>query len=158
MLAAFVAIPAQADNIADCDVVLMEPVEGAEDLGAQIASFRDASDFIASVHDDDRETVTAIDGYAIRGLMCTRGNPLPTQSDFKLIASRVPFILSTDFDSSVAPTVQVMADASGRAVALMAEGLTETQKALLDEVLERFTEQHLVEAKSDNEAEEDDSE
>ena len=123
-----IATPASGDNIAACEAVIMTDVEGG---AATIASFRDASLFIASVMDEEQETLTQIDGFDIAALMCTRRSPIPKMSDVPLIRSGVPFVLSTDFESADAPTVNIAINEAGEAVALMAAGLTQDQETAL---------------------------
>jgi len=98
---AFMAAPqAFADNIANCELVLMETIETEDGhSSAQVASYRPAADFIASVYNDDTDTLSDIDGLAIRALLCSRNNVIISETDFKLLATGVPFILSQNFDS-----------------------------------------------------------
>lgn len=92
---------ASADNIADCEVVLIETIEDESGNGsAQIASYRPAADFIGSVYNNEQDVIMELDGLAIRALLCRRRNVIITQTDFKLLATGVPFILSQNFDSS----------------------------------------------------------
>jgi len=94
------ALPAAADNIADCEIVLVETIEDESGNGsAQIASYRPAADFIASAYDDTQEIMTELDGLAIRALLCRRNDVIISETDFKLLASGVPFVLSQNFDS-----------------------------------------------------------
>lgn len=100
LISAF-ALPASADNIAACEVILMETVqEDGKDTDAQMASFRPAVDFLSSVYDDEDGYMTEIDGYKIRGVMCERPDVIPTLRDFPILATGLPFSLSQNFDSS----------------------------------------------------------
>jgi len=104
LIAAFllsVATPAFADNIAGCEVVLMETIEqeGLEG-SAEVASFRPATDFIASIYDDETETLREIDGLPIRAIMCKRQSVVPSKSDFPIVATGTPFMISQNFDST----------------------------------------------------------
>ena len=48
--------PARADNIADCEIVLMETIEDESGQGsAKVASYRPADEFIASIYVEDLE-------------------------------------------------------------------------------------------------------
>ncbi|WP_154813641.1 hypothetical protein [Hellea balneolensis] len=96
-----IASPAFADNIAGCEVVLMEKIEqeGVEGT-AEVASFRPAADFIASIYDDETEVLREIDGLPIRAVMCERKSVVPSLRDFPIIATGTPFMISQNFDST----------------------------------------------------------
>ena len=133
LLSMLAASPAEAANLAGCEAVIMGELE---DGAAAIASFRDPTPFLASVYDGKVGLELEIDGQPIRGLMCTRRSPLPVASDVPIIASGVPFVLSTDFDSEDAPTVTIAIGEDGRATALMSAGLSERQEDELSTFLE----------------------
>jgi len=106
-MTAFIAAPhAVADNIADCEIVLMETIEtdAVEDESGngsiQVASYRPAADFIASAYSDEEETISDIDGLAIRALLCSRKDIIISETDFKLLATGIPFVLSQNFDNT----------------------------------------------------------
>ena len=93
--------PAWADNIAGCEVVLMEKIEQEDNEGVtEIASFRPAEDFIASAYDEDTEVVREIDGLPIRAIMCKRKSVVPSESDYPIVATGTPFMISQNFDST----------------------------------------------------------
>ena len=105
LAASFLALstaPALADNIANCEVVLMERIEqeGLEGA-AEVASFRSAGDFLASVYseDENEEVLREIDGLPIRAVMCKRHNIVPSLRDFPIAATGIPFMISQNFDS-----------------------------------------------------------
>jgi|GEM_PF-6953174 len=139
VLASAVAVlsisPAHAGNIADCEVVIMAQLE---DGAAAVASFRDATDVIASIYDDERPTIAVIDGHPIRGMLCTRKNPVPDAEDLPIIASGIPLVISSNFDSQDAPTVTIALNEAREAVAMMAVGLSDTQQNELDVLLESY--------------------
>jgi hypothetical protein len=93
--------PVFADNIAGCEVVLMERIEqeGLEG-SAEVASFRPAEDFIASVYDEETEILRKIDGLTIRAIMCKRQSVIPSLRDFPIVATGTPFMISQNFDST----------------------------------------------------------
>lgn len=102
-LLALSAMPAFADNIANCEVVLMERIEqeGLEGA-AEVASFRPAGDFLASVYSDDEqaEILREIDELPIRAVMCERQSLVPSLRDFPIAATGIPFMISQHFDST----------------------------------------------------------
>lgn len=104
ILTALTAPQAFADNIADCEIVLMETIETQSDedegsTSAQVASYRPAEDFIASIYSEDSPPISDIDGLPIRALLCSRSDVIVSETDFKILATGVPFILSQNFDS-----------------------------------------------------------
>lgn len=99
MIAAF-APPALAGNIANCEVILMEPmIKDGEDTGAKFASFRPAAEFLSSVYDGEEGHATQLDEYDIRGVMCKRREIIPTLRDFPILATGIPFSVSENFDA-----------------------------------------------------------
>ena len=104
LLSAFllsVSAPAFAGNIAGCEVVLMEKIKQEDSEGVtEVASFRPAADFIASIYDDDIEVLREIDGLPIRAIMCKRQSVVPSLRDFPIVATGTPFMISQNFDSS----------------------------------------------------------
>lgn len=96
-----VSMPAWADNIAGCEVVLMEKIKQEDSEGVtEIASFRPAADFIASAYDDEVEILRDIDGLPIRAIMCKRKSVVPSLRDFPIVATGTPFMISQNFDST----------------------------------------------------------
>ena len=96
-----ISVPAFADNIAGCEVVLMEKIKQEDSEGVtEVASFRPAADFIASIYNDDIEVLREIDGLPIRAIMCKRQSVVPSLRDFPIVATGTPFMISQNFDSS----------------------------------------------------------
>jgi len=96
-----ISSPAWADNIAGCEVVLMEKIDQEDNEGVtEIASFRPAADFIASAYDEEIEVLREIDGLPIRAIMCKRKSVVPSESDFPIVATGTPFMISQNFDST----------------------------------------------------------
>jgi len=100
-------VPALADdNIANCEIVVQQAIEADPEQegkqiegSAQIATFLPAADFIFSVFDAEEGHITEIDDKPIRAVMCVRSSVIPTEFDFKIIRTEVPFYLSPDFDA-----------------------------------------------------------
>ena len=81
--------------------MLMEKIEQEDNEGVtEIASFRPAEDFIASAYDEDTEVVREIDGLPIRAIMCKRKSVVPSESDFPIVGTGTPFMISQNFDST----------------------------------------------------------
>jgi hypothetical protein len=96
-----VSAPVWADNIAGCEVVLMEKIKQEDNEGVtEIASFRPAADFIASAYNEETEVLREIDGLPIRAIMCKRHSIVPSESDFPIVATGTPFMISQNFDSN----------------------------------------------------------
>ena len=95
------ASAAWADNVADCEVLLVQNIENPDSGGTvQITAYHPAVSFIASVYDADPEHQTQIDGHNIQALLCRRNDLIPAETDYPMMATGVPFVLSQDFDRS----------------------------------------------------------
>lgn len=94
------AQPAWADNVAHCEALIMQAIPSEDGQGeAQIASYRPAVGFLASLYDEDSGHLSEIDGFPIRAIMCRRIDVIPSKTDYPILATGLPFILSQDFDS-----------------------------------------------------------
>lgn len=90
---------AAANDIQDCELVLIEAIkDDSGKSGAQVASYRPASDFLGPVY-EGKEVAAKIDDLDIRAVMCMRNDVIATKADFKVLALGIPFVLSQDFDS-----------------------------------------------------------
>ena len=100
LMAALAFSPAAwAGNVAHCEVLLIQTVTDDASTGSfQISSYRPAANFIASVHDDDPAYQTEIDGLKIKALLCRRNAIVPSEEDYPMMATGIPFVLSQDFD------------------------------------------------------------
>jgi len=135
----FTAPLAAADNIANCEVILMETIEDESGNGsAQIASYRPAGDFIASVYNDDVKIINDIDGLPVRALLCSRKNVIISDTDFKLLATGVPFILSQNFDSATSDLLTYFFKNGQFQYTHKGKGLSEENLQLLAKRLENF--------------------
>jgi len=67
------AQPAWADNVAHCEALIMQAIPSEDGQGeAQIASYRPAVGFLASLYDEDSDHLSEIDGFPLRAIMCRR--------------------------------------------------------------------------------------
>lgn len=90
---------AWADNVAHCEVLLVEHVEDEALNGTmQVTTYHPAVSFIASVHDDDPDHETHVKGHPIQALLCRRNDVIPAEADYPMLAAGIPFVLSQDFD------------------------------------------------------------
>ena len=130
---------AYAGNIAACEVVLMEPVlDGEIDTGATMASFRPAAAFISSVYDDEEGYVSELDGYTIRGVMCTRKSVMPTLRDFPIVSTGVPFSMSENFDSTESSLMTVYYKDGAFQYDYRGRDLSEKEQAGLVDIIDVF--------------------
>lgn len=122
-----------ADNIAKCEIVLLETIEDESGRGgAQVASYRPAGDFMASVYQEDSETLYAVDDLAIQAVMCERFDVVPTKIDFKIIATGIPFFLSQSFESQDSDLISLFFKEGAFRYSYKGPGLSDETKALLD--------------------------
>lgn len=137
--AALYSTTAFADNIAKCEVVLLETIEDESGRGgAQVASYRPAGDFMASVYQEESETLYTIDDLAIQAVMCERFDVVPTDSDFKIVATGIPFFLSQSFESQDSDLVSLFFKEGAFRYNYKGPGLSAETKALLDKRLASF--------------------
>lgn len=98
-LALAMSSTAWADNVAHCEVLLVQNIEDPELGGTmQITAYHPAVSFIASVYDEDPEHKTQIEGHTIRALLCQRNDLIPAETDYPMMATGIPFVVSQDFD------------------------------------------------------------
>ncbi|WP_427454351.1 hypothetical protein [Litorimonas sp. WD9-15] len=89
------------DNLADCEVLMMRFVaDEAGNGGMQVSTYGPAEDYIASVYDDEDGHLKKLMGDPIRALLCERDDVIPVETDYALMATGIPFILSQDFDDT----------------------------------------------------------
>ena len=124
---------ALADNIANCEVILLQEIEDEEMKGsAQVASYRPAADFIASVYDEEEGHITEIDDSTIRGVMCQRRSVVPTEFDFPIITTGIPLSLSQNFESTESGLITIFYGDGKFEYQYGGPDLTEEEQALLD--------------------------
>lgn len=105
---AFAASTAPAlANLAACEVVITERVEDEYGGGIEIASYRPAGAFMASVYGDASEPLYKIGEHAIKGVLCKRNDIVPTDLDYAIVATGIPLVLSQDFDSADSDSLTV---------------------------------------------------
>jgi hypothetical protein len=139
LFTALYSTAAFADNIAKCEVVLLETIEDESGRGgAQVASYRPAGDFMASVYQEDSETLYTIDDLAIQAVMCERFDVVPSESDFKVVATGIPFFLSQSFESQDSDLVSLFFKEGAFRYNYKGPGLSDETKALLNERLKSF--------------------
>ncbi len=101
LLATGLSTTAAADNVAHCEVLIIQVIaDAALDGEAQVVTYGPAVSYIESVYDNEDGHITHIADQPIRALMCNRNDVIPAKSDYALIATGIPFILSQDFDSA----------------------------------------------------------
>ncbi len=128
-----------SDNVANCEVLVQEPVTlDGKPTGAFVDTYIPASDFIASVYDGEDGHLTQAEGKDIRVLFCTRQNIIPTLRDFPLLATGIPFAVSTDFDTPGTPLIYYFYAKGKFAHAYEGPDLSEEQAAKLADAMEVF--------------------
>ena len=141
------------DNIAACEVILLQDIKGeANEERMQVASYRSAVDFIASVYDEEDGHITKVDDLTIRGLICVRDNVIPTLRDFPIVATGIPMSLSQNFESTTSGLMTIYFKGETFQHKYSGPDLTETELASLTDALETFNLQphDLVDRKADS--------
>ncbi len=138
---------AWADNVAHCEVLLMQTVEDEAKAGTfQIASYRPAAQFIASLHDEDPAHQTEVDGHKIQALLCRRNDIIPAETDYPMMATGVPFVLSQDFDSAETDSLTLFWKAGAFDYVYKGHPLSEEAEGILKTRLAYFSQLGLSEA------------
>lgn len=92
---------AYAAETSNCELLLVQIIQSPDGKGeAQVPSYVPAEEFMATLTDDKPGHMTEYLGHKIQAIMCRRNDILPTQEDYTILATGLPFILSQDFDSS----------------------------------------------------------
>jgi len=135
LIGLFTLLPsaAIAGNIAQCEVVLLETIEDESGRGgAKVASYRPAGEFMASVYDDDIETLYKIDNLSIQAVMCQRTDIIPSDTDGKIIATGIPFFLTQSFEAQETDLVSVFFKDGKFRYSYKGPGLSEETQELLE--------------------------
>ncbi len=139
MVAAGFAATAQADNVADCEVLIQKPVElDGVKTSAYMKTYVPAIDFIASVYDDEAGHETQALGHDIKVLFCTRHNLIPTLRDFPLLATGIPMAVSPNFDASDSPIIYYFHDGEKFIHVYEGPDLSDDNAAKLTDAMDAF--------------------
>jgi hypothetical protein len=155
------ASPSYADNIANCEIVILQTVEDESGRGgAQVASYGPADDFLGSVYNDDIDIVKDIGGLPIQAVMCKRMDIVPTKNDFKILATGIPLFLSQSFDSQNSDLISLFYKEDEFHHTYSGPGLTEETAGLIDTRLVEFNsmEHGLASKEADTKAPEENAE
>ena len=140
LLTAALSATALAADMSDCEVLLIQIVQAAdEDAQAQIVSYRPAENFLKSIEDGVPGHMTQIDGQNIKALLCRRNDVIPAQSDYAVMSTGLPFILSQDFDSTVSDSLTTYWKDGKIEHVYKGNPLTEDTQAILDARLAEFS-------------------
>lgn len=151
-----IAAPAAADNVAHCEVLVMEVIKDKDVNGqAEVATFAPAVNFIKSVYDEEDGHITHIGKLPIRALMCRRNDVLPAETDYALMATGIPFVLSQDFDSSDTDSLTIYWKDGAFKHIYKGYPLSDEAQSDLDARLANFSERGIVKVKADETPEED---
>ncbi len=144
LLAASFAFPAAAGNVANCEVLFMQVIADKDMNGeAQVATYGPAIQYISSVYDDEDGHITEVAGQPIRALMCSRNDVLPTKTDYALMATGIPFILSQDFDSSETDSLTIYWKEDAFKYVYKGRSLSDEVQSKLEDRLADFSERGL---------------
>lgn len=132
--------PAWAGNVAHCEALIMQVVPSEDGLSeAQIASYRPAVGFLASLYDEEDGYLSQIDGFPIRAIMCRRNDVIPSAADYPILATGLPFVLSQDFDRSDTDSLTVFWKEDALDYVYKGHPLSDESQKVLDARLEDFS-------------------
>jgi len=144
-LSLMTAPAAWADNVAHCEVVIMQVVSDEGDAGeAQVATFAPAATFLSSLYDDEDGHITKINNQPIRAVLCRRNDVIPAEVDYNIIATGIPFSLSQDFDSSETDSLTVYWKDGAFDYVYKGHALSDEGQKILDKRLASFSERGLI--------------
>ena len=124
-----------------CEIVLMEVIKDQNGRGGTtVASYRPAKDFIDSVFNAEKEVIYKIDDHPIRALMCSRFDIIPSKSDYPILATGIPFVLSQNFDMKDSDLLTVYYKNGAFQYDYKGPGLSEETQDLLETRLAAFSE------------------
>lgn len=136
-----IASLASADNIADCEIVILQTVEDESGRGgAQVASYGPADEFLGSVYGENTEVFNKVGGLPIQAVMCKRIDIVPTKNDFKILATGIPLFLSQSFDSQSSDLISLFYKDGEFRHTYSGPGLTEETQGLIETRLTKFNE------------------
>lgn len=139
LMMASLAPAASADNVADCEVLVREAVMlDDKETGAFIDTYLPATDYIASIYDEEDGHISQALGKDIKALFCTRHNVIPTLRDFPLLATGIPFAVSTDFDGENTALIFYMFDGDKFVHAYEGPELSLEEAARLSDAMDVF--------------------
>lgn len=136
---------AYAGETSECELLLVQIIQSPDGKGeAQVPSYIPAEEFMATLSDDQPGHMTEYLGHKIQAVMCRRNDILPTQEDYTILATGVPFILSQDFDSSDTDSLTLYW--KDEAIQHIYKGypLSEEAESVLETRLTQFSEQGLA--------------
>jgi len=130
---------ALADNVANCEIFLRQPVMiDGEKTGAFIDTYAPGAEFIASVYDDTEGHVTEFKGQPIQAVFCTRHSVIPSLRDFPILATGLPFVVSTDFEASDSAIVTIYFKDNQFQHVYKGPDLSEKETAQMSDAMEIF--------------------
>ena len=146
-IAALMSPAAWADNVAHCEILLTQTIANEDGAGeAQIASYRPAVGFLASLYDEETDSyMTEVDGFPIRAVLCRRHDVIPSESDYNILATGTPFILSQDFDSPETDSLTVYWKDGAFDYVYKGQPLSEESQSTLDTRLAEFSDRGIIE-------------
>ena len=146
LAAALIFTPAAwADNVAHCEILLLQTVAAENGAGeAQIATFTPAVTFLASLYDDEDGHIKTVNHLPIQAVLCRRNVIIPAPSDYNILATGIPFVLSQDFDSSETDSLTVYWKDGAFDYVYKGRPLTDEEQGLLDTRLAEFSARGLI--------------
>jgi len=144
------ASAAWAGNVAHCEVLIVQVVANDDGTGeAQIATYSPATNFLASLYDEEDGHITTINMQPIQAVLCRRNDIIPSESDYEIMATGIPFILSQDFDSSETDSLTLYWKDDAFEYVYKGDPLPNDGQAILDSRVAEFSTRGLVK-KSEN--------
>lgn len=131
---------ASADNVALCEALTIKAIPADNAQGeAQLATYHPAVNFFISLYDEQAGHLTEIKGLPIRAIMCRRNDVIPSETDYEILATGVPFVLSQNFDSPDSDSLTIYWKEDVLDYVHKGQPLSDEAQARLDSRLAEFT-------------------
>jgi len=140
-----VAPSAIAAETSECELLLVQIIQSPDGKGeAQVPTYVPAEEFMATLGDDKPGHMADYLGHKIQAIMCRRNDIIPSEEDYAIISTGIPFILSQDFDSKDTDSLTLYWKDETVQHVYKGYPLSEEAEAILETRLADFSKQGIV--------------
>jgi hypothetical protein len=150
------ATPAIAGNVARCEALIKKPI--IDNTGSPVGKinlFPSAVSFLASLYDDEEGHLEEIEGLPIRAILCRRNDVIPANTDYPILATGLPFVLSQDLERSDTDSLTIYWKDDALEYSYKGHPLSKEAQMTLDTRLADFTKRGIAAPQKSNTPKED---